>query len=205
MGHTDAVLSCDLSPDERYIVSGSTDNSIRLWEFSTGDCLNVIRKHTKWVKVVKFSPDGRYIASASLDRRVMMWDLKFMLNSKSPTPFRSFDDHQDYVLDIAMHKNLLLTTCRDSKIRIFDYVNGVLLRAHNLSPSWACTVSFSDNGEYFATGSFDNNLLIFKTSDLSVIRQIRVFNFGIMTVKFPKDLSFVIVGSTEGFLQQIPL
>ena len=167
--------------------------------------MNTIKKHSKWVKIVKFSDDGRYVVSASLDRRVLIWDFKLLLNSKSPMPFRSFDDHQDYVLDIAIHKNLLLSTSRDSKLRIFDYVNGMLIHSHNLAPSWACTVSFSENGEYFATGSFDNNLLIFKTSDMSLIRQIRVFNFGILTVKFPKDLSYVIVGTTEGFLQQIPL
>ena len=205
VGHTDAVLTCAISPDGRHIASGSTDNNIKLWDFATGECITTAKKHNKWVKVVKFSPDGKYLASASLDRRILLWDMKLLLNSKSPSPTRCIDVHLDYVLDIAMTKNFLLSTSRDCTIRLFDYTTGHELRSYNSTPSWACSVSFSDNGEYFASGSFDNNLVIFRTSDFVKLRQIRVFNFGIQCVRFPIDLSYVIVGSAEGFLQQIPL
>ncbi|KAL2913300.1 hypothetical protein HK105_207178 [Polyrhizophydium stewartii] len=206
VGHTDAVTSCDVSSDGRYIASGSTDCTVRFWDYNTGECITIIRKHTRWVKVVRFSPDGRHLATAGLDRRVYIWDTKILANSRSPTHSRCIDSFGDYVLDMAMYRpSMLLTTARDSTVRLFDYMTGHELQSHNLSPSWACSVCFSDNGEYFATGSFDNNVIIFRTRDFARMREIRVFNLGIMCVRFPKDLSYVVVGTTEGFVQQINL
>eukprot|EP00842_Homolaphlyctis_polyrhiza_P004484 jgi/Hompol1/5036/HPOL_004113-RA len=206
VGHTDAVTSCDITSDGRYIASGSTDCTVRFWDYNNGECITIIRKHTRWVKCVRFSPDGRHLATAGLDRRIYIWDTKILANSRSPTHSRCIDPFGDYVLDMALCKpSLLLATARDSTVRLFDYMTGHELQSFNLSPSWACSVCFSDNGEYFATGSFDNNVLIFRTKDFVKMREIRVFNLGIMCVRFPKDLSYVIVGTTEGFIQQIPL
>jgi WD40 repeat protein len=58
-GHTDAVTSCDVSSDGRYIASSSLDNTVRFWDFATGECITIIKKHTRWVKIVRFSPDAR--------------------------------------------------------------------------------------------------------------------------------------------------
>ncbi|KAJ8324569.1 hypothetical protein O5D80_006814 [Batrachochytrium dendrobatidis] len=206
VGHTDAVTSCDVSVDERYIASGSTDSTVRFWDYNTGECITIIRKHTRWVKVVRFSSDGRHLATAGLDRRVYIWDIKILANSRSPTHSRCIDSFGDYVLDMAMCKSsLLLTTSRDSTIRLFNYMSGHELHSFSLAPSWACSVCFSNNGEYFATGSFDNNIIIFRTHDFAKMREIRAFNLGIMCVRFPRDMSYVVVGTTEGFVQQIPL
>ena len=38
-GHTGPVWSVSLTPDEKTIVSGSGDKTIRLWMLSTGVCL----------------------------------------------------------------------------------------------------------------------------------------------------------------------
>ncbi|KAJ3025926.1 UNVERIFIED_CONTAM: hypothetical protein HDU68_006456 [Siphonaria sp. JEL0065] len=205
-GHTDSVMSCDVTLDKRYIVSGSTDNTVRLWDFNTGHCVANIKKHTRWVKLVKFSPDGRFIVSAGLDHKIYIWDIKFVANSRTFSPKRTIEDHRDYILDIAMARpNYLLTVARDSSIRMFDINSANELYKISIAPSWACTATFSPNGEYFATGSFDNNVIIFNTKDGSRVRQIRCLNLGIMCVRFPKDLSYIVVGTQEGFVQQIPL
>ncbi|ORY40745.1 WD40 repeat-like protein [Rhizoclosmatium globosum] len=205
-GHTDSVMSCDVTVDRKYVVSGSMDGTVRLWDFDKGSCVAVIKKHTRWVKVVRFSPDGRFIVSAGLDHKIYIWDIKFVANSRVYSPKRTIEDHRDYILDVALARpNYILTTSRDSFIRMFDINTGNELYKVSLAPSWACTVSFSPNGEYFATGSFDNNVIIFNTKDGSVVRRIRVLNLGIMSVRFPKDLSYVCVGTQEGFVQQIPL
>jgi WD40 repeat protein len=206
LGHIDAVTSCDISPDGRYIVSGSLDNTFKLWDFNTGENIATVKKHSRWVKKVKFSHDGRYIATAGLDRRVYLWDTKIVANSRSPTHNRCIDNFNDFVLDMLLFKpSNLITTSRDSTLRLFDYMTGHEVRSFNIAPSWACTLALSANEEYFATGSFDNNINIFRINDFVRLREIRVFNLGIMCVRFPSDLSYIAVGTAEGFLQQIEL
>jgi WD40 repeat protein len=137
---------------------------------------------------------------------VYLWDVKILVNSRSPSHSRCIDTFGDYVLDMAMVKpSLLLTTSRDSMVRLFDYMTGHELHNVSLAPSWACSVSFSTTGEYFVTGSFDNNINLFETRDFTKLREIRCFNLGIMCVRFPLDLSYIVAGTTEGMLQQITL
>ncbi|TFK34196.1 hypothetical protein BDQ12DRAFT_613942 [Crucibulum laeve] len=54
------VESVSLSPDGKYIVSGSSDQTVRVWN----------------VETVSFSPDGKYIVSSSYDKTVRVWNVE---------------------------------------------------------------------------------------------------------------------------------
>ncbi|KAJ3106821.1 hypothetical protein HDU97_005533 [Phlyctochytrium planicorne] len=204
VGHSDSVTTCHVTADARYIASGSTDNTIRLWDFNSGDCLCTIKRHSRWLKKVRFSPDGRYLITAGLDNKIYTWDVKFLISTKSASHTRCIESHSDYILDIATYKsNLVLSSSRDSTVRLHDFLTGQELVCVNLAPSWACAVAFSADGVYFVTGSFDNNINIFTTAEGERVREIRSLNLGIMSVGFPRDLEYVVVGTVEGFLQQI--
>lgn len=73
MGHTNDVLSVSFSADNRQIVSGSRDRTIKLWN-TLGDCKFTITEkgHTEWVSCVRFSPNPQnpVIVSAGWDKLV---------------------------------------------------------------------------------------------------------------------------------------
>ncbi len=74
LGHTNHVLSVSFNNDGAKIVSASEDNSIRVWDVSTGICLVVLKEHGKRVTHAEFSPNGRQIISSSSDGTVRIWD-----------------------------------------------------------------------------------------------------------------------------------
>lgn len=56
LGHIDSIFSVSISPDKKYIISGSYDETIRLWSIYTKTTLVIYSGHFAPVLSVKFSP-----------------------------------------------------------------------------------------------------------------------------------------------------
>ena len=74
-GHTNWVFSVGFSPDGAKIISGSRDNSIKLWQVSDGSLIRTLTGHTNSVHSVGFSPDGAKIISGSRDNSIKLWQV----------------------------------------------------------------------------------------------------------------------------------
>jgi len=72
-GHRDEVSSVAFSPDGNYVVTGSFDNTIRVWQVGSGICTETLKKHSDRVLSVDVSPDGNYIASGGSDNMLRVW------------------------------------------------------------------------------------------------------------------------------------
>merc|ERR1711981_1155945 len=80
VGHEKDVLSVAFSADNRQIVSGSRDKTIKLWN-TLGECKYTIvsdgEGHQEWVSCVSFSPNAHQplIVSGGWDKLVKVWKL----------------------------------------------------------------------------------------------------------------------------------
>ena len=72
-GHTDAINSVDFSADGARIVSGSADQTARVWNAASGELLHNLKRDGPVSRVV-FSPDGGRILTASSPGTVRIWD-----------------------------------------------------------------------------------------------------------------------------------
>ena len=70
-GHGEAILATQFSPrSSSRMVSGSGDNTARIWDCDTGTPVHTLKGHTSWVLAVGWSPDDSRIATGSMDNTV---------------------------------------------------------------------------------------------------------------------------------------
>jgi WD40 repeat protein len=76
-GHSEAVYSLAFTPDGRYVVTGSFDHTLKVWDAATGKevkSLGGSTGHQNLVLSVAISPDGSQIASGGSDNTAKIWD-----------------------------------------------------------------------------------------------------------------------------------
>ena len=69
------VTSVSFSPGGKILASGSADNTIKLWDVSTGKELRTLWGHSGVINSVAFSPNGKILASGSSDMTIKSWDV----------------------------------------------------------------------------------------------------------------------------------
>ncbi|KAF4453136.1 vegetative incompatibility HET-E-1 protein [Fusarium austroafricanum] len=75
-GHTEDIVDISFSYDSSLIVSGSFDETVRVWDVVTGESIHVLHGHTGYISSVTFSGSNYQIASASIDKTIRIWDGK---------------------------------------------------------------------------------------------------------------------------------
>jgi len=72
-GHKGHVTALTITPDSRYILSGSQHGDVKLWDLETGTHLNTMTGHEGAILTIHLSPDGRHIVSGSSDGTLRVW------------------------------------------------------------------------------------------------------------------------------------
>jgi WD40 repeat protein len=63
------------SADSRVLATADQDDSIRLWETSTGKLLGLCIGHKQALRSIAFAADGKTLASSSDDSTVRFWNV----------------------------------------------------------------------------------------------------------------------------------
>ncbi len=72
-GHERSVFCAAFSPDGRQVLTGSADETMRLWDVETGKALHSFEGHTGAVFSVAFSPDGKLVVSGGEEKTIRLW------------------------------------------------------------------------------------------------------------------------------------
>ncbi|RUS85970.1 hypothetical protein EGW08_006240 [Elysia chlorotica] len=73
-GHLGDVADLSWSQDNRYLVSGSVDNSAIIWDVVKGSKVAMFNEHKSYVQGVAFDPLGNFVATLSADRSLRIYN-----------------------------------------------------------------------------------------------------------------------------------
>ena len=84
------------------LVSGSWDDTVRLWEVATGQALKTLTEHEGGVYSVSFSPDGKTFASGGWDKAVRLWEIPTTRVRITPSPVESPPVGEQLVFNVSI-------------------------------------------------------------------------------------------------------
>ncbi|KAH8800558.1 quinon protein alcohol dehydrogenase-like superfamily [Flagelloscypha sp. PMI_526] len=196
-GHSSTILSLAFSPDSQSIISGSIDNTLRLWDVTTGASIGEpLQDHSNWVNSVAFSPDGRRIVSGSGDMTIRLWD-----TTTGAVIGQPLSGHSNAVNCVAFSPDgqRIVSGSTDKTLRLWDATTGTIigepLRGHFKRVN---SVAFSPNGHCIVSGSDDRTLCLWNVTTRTIIGEpLRGHSDSVKSVAFFPDGHRLVSGSSD--------
>ena len=195
--HTAAVECVFYSPDGNYIVSGSDDKSLIIWDAKTGKKIRVLEGHTNLVSCLAYSPDGNYIVSGSVDKSLIIWDaktgekIKLLEGHTLPINCVAYSPDGKYIVSGSADESLIIwdaKTGEEIKILKSQHKNAV-----------SC-VAYSPDGNYIVSGFEDESLVIWNSITGESIRVLKGHTEWVGSVVYSPDGNDIMSASADGFL-----
>ena len=151
-GHKGTIGRIAWSPDGRILASPS-DQTIRLWDAETGECLHTLYGHENRVTSVAFNPAGSTLASSSDDKTIKLWEIG------SGKLLRTLEGHNETVCSIAFDPagETLASGSLDHTVKLWNLASGKLLRTLKGHQTQVLSVAFDPAGHMLASGADDDN------------------------------------------------
>ncbi|MEX2307121.1 MAG: protein kinase [Pirellulales bacterium] len=160
--HDGPVRSVAFSPNGQLVLTGSEDNTIRIWDVAAGKAVKTLRGHGSGVRACAFSPDGEWVLSGGDDQRARLWNMQGYQEVRV-LHATVFSGHEDAVLAARFSRDgrHIVTASRDRTASLWDAATGKPLRrfeeGHEFLVSGA---AFFLDGLHLATGAGDNSVRI---------------------------------------------
>lgn len=199
-GHSYHVNQAIFSPNGNYVASCSSDNTIILWDATSGKQIRTFTGHKDEVRSICFSNDGNLLYSASgsvigsQDNSIKVWDI-----------------HSGKCIRTINYDQYVFSLVRDISGKYLISLNGGITKGHiikildqkNLTEIKTLSIDENSSIDFFPTG----NLLVYSSnsndivvSDLSgnIIEKSTGYSYeAIPSVKWSSDGKYII--SSQGY------
>lgn len=195
-GHSGRINKLKITPDGRYVISGSSDNSVKVWDTNARQCIADFNKHTDRVVCVDISIDGKTGVSGGFDNMIYVWDIP---TKKCIQAFEGIEDLGTAV-KLSINKDILYSCCgydgRTIKptIKIWDLKSGEcikMLYGHEYAIS--CLETTHD-GKFLVSASMDRTIKVWDLNTYNCVKTIEGHVGPVVSLKITPDMKYIISG-----------
>ncbi|XP_041724033.1 F-box/WD repeat-containing protein 7 isoform X2 [Coregonus clupeaformis] len=183
-GHDDHVITC-LQFCGDLIVSGSDDNTLKVWSALTSKCLRTLVGHTGGVWSSQMS--GNMVISGSTDRTLKVWD------AESGECVYTLYGHTSTVRCIHLHDKQVVSGSRDATLRLWDVESGECL--HVLTGHVAAVRCVQYDGRRVVSGGYDFMVKVWDPETETCLHTLQGHTNRVYSLQF--DGVYVVSGSLD--------
>lgn len=174
--------------NDKYLVSGSTDKTARIWDLWTGSTLCILSGHKSVVRSLRIYDD--YIATGSRDSEIRIWNFR-------GTCLSILKGHTMSVRCMDIDENHLVSGSYDGSVALWDYRRGRLLRY--LKPHGLRVYSVSLSSSHVASGSLDSSVHI-STINGRLLCSYKIHRSLVIWLKFVSNGRYLLSSGADGIL-----
>ncbi|KAJ5730150.1 uncharacterized protein N7483_004658 [Penicillium malachiteum] len=192
-GHSESVQSITWSPDGSRLASGSSDNTVCIWDPATGQSVSTLNRHSHSVWAIAWSPDGSRLASGSSDNTVRIWD------PASGQSMSTLKGHSAWVRSIAWSPDgsRLASGSWDKTVRIWDPATGQSVSTLKGHGDWVSSIAWSLDGSRLASGSWDKTVRIWDPATGQSVSTLEGHSGWVSSIAWSPDGSQLASGSGD--------
>ncbi|MCK4765292.1 MAG: DUF4365 domain-containing protein [Candidatus Aminicenantes bacterium] len=197
-GHTGWVNSVAVSPDSKWMVSGSgspasKDYSVKIWDLESGQCRSTFEGHDDQVNCLAITPDGKRILSASDDKSIRVW------NTATGRHIKTIKGHYRLVFSVVSlpgGKNAL-SGANENKIKLWNIDSGKCLEILAGHRSSVRSVAVTWDGKRAVSGSDDKTIKYWDLESGACLTTMTGHAGWIRSVQITTDGRYAVSGSND--------
>ena len=216
-GHTGRVTALGFPADGRFLASGSSDGTVRLWDIDSGKQIAVFAGHRALIGAIAVSPDGKRVVSGDMTSQgvLILWDtetgeqmrrtakytdnlihrFKIFLDKSRTVPYPNAIESMAF----SPGGQTFVSGHRDGTVRLWDAETGRKISAFREHKRGGIrNVAFSPDGKMLMSNTFSGTVLQTFPKDKPLVRNMSY-------VPFPKNIVFSPDGTTligSGYLDK---
>jgi len=201
-GHSGKITSVAITPDGKYIVSGSSDHQIKMWDLVSG--LNIKSFNVKdWVDAIAISPNGKYVFAGCFDKTIKILDLTFgdiVATLKGHTGWIT----SIYAIVISPDGRYAISGSGDNTIKIWDIITKQCIKTLDSGGGYTGDVrslGISPDGRLIVSGHYNHFIKLWNLVTNECINTLEIHSRAVYAVKFSPDGRIVISGSGDKTLK----
>ncbi|MGY1761042.1 caspase family protein [Geodermatophilus sp. SYSU D00779] len=196
-GHTEGVEAVAVTPDGEQIVSGSNDDTMRVWDLATGETLQTLTGHTGSVRAVAVTPDGEQIVSGGSDGTVRVWDLA------TGETLQTLTGHTEGVEAVAVTPGgqQIVSGGSDGTVRVWDLATGETLQTLTGHTEGVEAVAVTPGGQQIVSGGSDGTVRVWDLATGETLRALTGDTYNVRAVAVTPGGQQIVSGGSDGTVQ----
>lgn len=195
--HTDWVNDIVLCCGGKYLISASSDMTVKVWNAHKGFCMSTLRTHKDYVKVLAYAKDKEQVASAGFDRAIFLWDvntLTALTASNNTVTTSSLNGNKNSIYSLGMNPSgtVIVSGSTERILRVWDPRScNKLMKLKGHTDNVKCIVVNSEGSQCLSASS-DGTVRLWSLGQQRCISTMRIHDEGVWTLQANEAFNTVL-------------